>query len=143
MPVSVEADGIGRYPQDIEAAVYFCVLEALQNIQKYAQASHVVVSVRQEDGSIAFAVVDDGSGFDVASMKRGAGLTNMADRLDALGGELQITSSPGEGTTITGSLGVTTPEAAEVAPPSSGGEKSTMRSRKAHGESTIMRGQVT
>ena len=143
VPVSVEADGIGRYPQDIEAAVYFCVLEALQNIQKYAQASHVVVSVRQEDGSIAFAVVDDGSGFDVASMKRGAGLTNMADRLDALGGELQITSSPGEGTTITGSLGVTTPEAAEVAPPSSGGEKSTMRSRKAHGESTIMRGQVT
>jgi signal transduction histidine kinase len=141
--VSVEADGIGRYAQDIEAAVYFCVLEALQNIQKYAQASHVVVRVRQEGGSIAFAVIDDGSGFDVATMKRGAGLTNMADRLDALGGELQIASSPGQGTTITGSLGCTTPDAVKAAPPPSGGELLTVPSRNAASENTIMRGQVS
>jgi signal transduction histidine kinase len=102
VPVSVEADGIGRYPQDIEAAVYFCVLEALQNIQKYAQASHVVVRLRHEDGNIAFDVIDDGSGFDITSMKRGAGLTNMADRLDALGGQLHISSVLGEGTTYPG-----------------------------------------
>lgn len=100
----MEADSVARYPQDIEAAVYFCVLEALQNIQKYAQASHVTVRLRGQENRITFAVVDDGLGFDVASMKRGAGLTNMADRLDALGGALDISSSPGEGTTISGSL---------------------------------------
>ncbi len=104
IPVAVEADGLSRYPQDIEAAVYFCVLEALQNVQKYARATHVVVRVREENDRLAFAVTDDGEGFDVASMKRGSGLTNIADRLDALGGDLQITSSPGKGTTISGSL---------------------------------------
>jgi len=104
IPVSVEADGIGRYPQDIEAAVYFCALEALQNIQKYAQASSVTIRLRQEEDRFTFAVVDDGRGFDVSWMKRGAGLTNMADRLDALGGDLQISSIPGKGTTITGFL---------------------------------------
>ena len=104
VPVSVDADGISRHPQDIEAAVYFCVLEALQNVQKYAHATHVVVRLREEGESITFSVVDDGQGFDVASMKRGAGLTNMEDRLDALGGELHISSSIGHGTAITGSL---------------------------------------
>jgi len=104
VPVSVEANGIGRYPQDVEAAVYFCVLEALQNVQKYAIASHVVVRLREQVGRVTFDVIDDGHGFDAASVKRGAGLTNMADRLDALGGELRISSSPGHGTTITGAL---------------------------------------
>ena len=106
VPVSVEAEAIGRYAQDIEAAAYFCVLEALQNVQKYAQASQVTVRLRGEEDRITFAVTDDGGGFDIASMKRGAGLTNMADRLDALGGELQISSVPGEGTTIAGSIEV-------------------------------------
>jgi signal transduction histidine kinase len=106
VPVSIDADGIGRSPQDIEAAVYFCVLEALQNIQKYANATQVVVRLREEADSITFSVVDDGQGFDVASMKRGAGLTNMEDRLDALGGELHIRSSVGQGTAITGWLAV-------------------------------------
>jgi len=106
VPVSIDADGISRYPQDIEAAVYFCVLEALQNIQKYANATRVVVRLREEGDSITFSVVDDGRGFEVASMKRGAGLTNMEDRLDALGGELHISSTIGRGTAITGSLEV-------------------------------------
>jgi signal transduction histidine kinase len=104
VPVRIEADGIGRYPQDIEAAVYFCVLEALQNVQKYAHASHVSVQLREDDARVTFSVIDDGRGFDVASMKRGAGLTNMADRLDALEGELHVASSIGTGTTISGSL---------------------------------------
>jgi signal transduction histidine kinase len=104
VPVTIEADGIGRYPQDIEAAVYFCMLEALQNIQKYAHASHVSVQLREDDARITFSIIDDGCGFDVASMKRGAGLTNMADRLDALEGDLHIASSIGTGTTISGSL---------------------------------------
>ncbi len=106
VPVSVDAGEIGRYPQDIEAAIYFCVLEALQNIQKYANATRVVVRLRREPNGVGFEVVDDGQGFDVASMKRGAGLTNMEDRLDALGGALRINSSPGTGTTIAGELEV-------------------------------------
>ncbi|HEY6470116.1 MAG TPA: sensor histidine kinase [Candidatus Dormibacteraeota bacterium] len=104
IPVSVDAAAVGRYPQDVEAAVYFCVLEALQNVQKYAHASQVTVHLRGEEHQVTFAVADDGQGFEVSSMKRGAGLTNMADRLDALGGGLHIASAPGEGTTITGSL---------------------------------------
>src|SRR6202035_2076072 len=48
LPVTVEADGIGRYPQDTEAALYFCILEALQNIQKYAQATSAKVRLREE-----------------------------------------------------------------------------------------------
>ena len=104
VPVTVEADAVGRYPQDVEAAVYFCVLEALQNIQKYAHASRVLIRVREADGIVEFEVSDDGQGFDAANVKRGAGLSNMEDRLDALGGTLQVTSSPGHGTTVQGSL---------------------------------------
>ena len=98
--VSVEADGVGRYPQEIEATVYFCVLEALQNVQKYANATHVTVRVRETDGELRFEVIDDGHGFDVERAQRGAGLTNMEDRLDSLGGSLDVTSDPGHGTTV-------------------------------------------
>jgi signal transduction histidine kinase len=104
VPVTVEADALGRYSQDVEAAVYFCVLEALQNIQKYARASQVVIRVREAEGIIRFEVEDNGQGFDATSVQRGAGLTNMEDRLDALGGTLNVTSSPGHGTIVQGSL---------------------------------------
>ena len=100
LPVTVEADGIGRYPQDTEAALYFCILEALQNIQKYAQASNAVVHLREEGNRLSVEVADDGRGFDVSTTIRGNGLTNMEDRLDALGGTLRIASSPGNGTTL-------------------------------------------
>jgi nitrate/nitrite-specific signal transduction histidine kinase len=100
LPVTVEADGIGRYSQDTEAALYFCILEALQNIQKYAQASSATVRLREEADQLCVEVADDGRGFDVHATVRGNGLTNMEDRLDALGGTLQITSSPGHGTTL-------------------------------------------
>jgi signal transduction histidine kinase len=102
----VDVDGIGRFPQEIEAAVYFCCLEGLQNVSKYAAASSVTISVTADDGSLTFCVEDDGAGFDPARVVRGAGLTNMADRLDALGGELTVTSTPGRGTRVTGSLPV-------------------------------------
>ncbi len=101
--VEVSADNIGRYPQEIEAAVYFCCLEALQNVQKYAHASSATVRLREEDGALMFEVADDGKGFDRANLKRGSGTQNMEDRLDALGGGLQITSAPGHGTRIAGS----------------------------------------
>jgi len=104
VPVTVEAGDLGRYPQEVEAAVYFCVLEALQNIQKYARASRVVIRMSEADGVIRFEVDDNGQGFDVAGVKGGAGLANMEDRIDALGGTLRITSSPGQGTTVVGSL---------------------------------------
>jgi signal transduction histidine kinase len=93
-------DGIGRYSQDIEAALYFCILEALQNIQKYAQARSAVVRLRADGDHPSVEVADDGRGFDVAATSRGNGLTNMEDRLDALGGTLRIVSSPGNGTTL-------------------------------------------
>ena len=104
LPVTVEADGIGRYPQDVEATVYFCVLEALQNVQKYANASRAVVRLAEGDGSLRFSVEDDGAGFDAATVTRGAGLTNMGDRLDALGGTLGVDATPGRGTMLTASL---------------------------------------
>ncbi|HYL70674.1 MAG TPA: ATP-binding protein, partial [Candidatus Dormibacteraeota bacterium] len=102
--VQVEPDGVGRYPQAQEAAVYFCVLEALQNAQKYAGASGAVVRLREADGVLHFEVEDDGHGFDTATTRKGAGLTNMADRLDALGGDVEVLSSPGAGCRVRGAL---------------------------------------
>ncbi len=113
--VTVEADGVGRYTQDVEATVYFCVLEALQNVQKYAHATHVVVRLSSDSETLAFNVTDDGVGFDAAVAKRGAGLTNMADRVDALGGSVAITSRPGAGTTVHGELPAVLREAAAPA----------------------------
>ena len=102
VPVRVEAEAVERYAQDVEATVYFCVLEALQNVQKYAQASSVVVRLTASAATLSFAVIDDGAGFDTATVRKGAGLTNMGDRLDAIGGRLDITSEPGHGSTIAG-----------------------------------------
>ena len=104
LPVAVEATGLGRYPQDVEAAVYFCTMEMLQNVQKYAGATSARVTVVDDGRQLSFSVVDDGAGFDVAQVKRGAGLQNMEDRLDSLGGALDIVSAPGHGTTVSGRL---------------------------------------
>ena len=104
LPVEISADGIGRYPQEVEAAVYFCCLEALQNVQKYAEAASVVLKLDNSDSVLTFEVIDNGAGFDAASVARGAGLTNMTDRIDALGGSLEVSSTPGSGTQIHGSL---------------------------------------
>ena len=106
VPVSVEVDGIGRYPQEAEAAVYFSCLEALQNVAKYAKASRATVRLGQAYDSLTFEVIDDGLGFDPETASRGTGLQGIADRLAALGGDLTIRSAPGEGTTITGRLRV-------------------------------------
>jgi signal transduction histidine kinase len=102
IPVRIEADGISRYPQDAEAAVYFCVLEALQNVAKYAEASRATIRLEANDGMLTFSVRDDGGGFDPNKTSPGSGLTNMADRLDARGGAIAISSRPGQGTTVTG-----------------------------------------
>jgi signal transduction histidine kinase len=106
IPVAVDADGVGRYSQDAEAAVYFCCLEALQNVAKYADASHVAVRLRAANGDLSFEVSDDGRGFDPERTPMGSGLVNMADRLAALGGSLEVRSRPGEGATVAGRLPV-------------------------------------
>jgi signal transduction histidine kinase len=115
VPVTVEAECVGRYTQDVEATVYFCVLEALQNVQKYAGASCAVVRLRGEDDALIFDVQDDGRGFEAATAKQGAGLANMHDRADALGGVVEVTSQPGTGTLIRGTLPVKVRVAVAVA----------------------------
>ena len=102
--VAIEADEIGRYPQDVEAAVYFCCLEALQNVSKYSHAAHAVVRLVESNAGLRFTVEDDGAGFDPAATPRGSGLQNMADRVEALGGTFELVSSPGTGTVVAGSL---------------------------------------
>jgi signal transduction histidine kinase len=101
---SVQGDGIGRFDQDVEAAVYFSCLEALQNVAKYAQASAVTVSLLDGDGTLRFEVRDDGVGFDPRASALGSGLQGMADRLGAQGGTVDVISSPGAGTTVRGSI---------------------------------------
>ncbi len=96
VPVGVVADGVDRYPQDVEAAVYFCVLEALNNVAKYANASQASISLSRSDGRLVFTVTDDGKGFDTAASGYGTGLQGMADRLEAIGGSLQVQSRAGE-----------------------------------------------
>jgi signal transduction histidine kinase len=89
---------------DLEAAVYFCCLEALQNVAKYAGASSARVRLSARDGVLRFEVADDGAGFDPSTTRFGTGLQGMADRLDAVGGSLDVRSVPGAGTTIIGSV---------------------------------------
>jgi signal transduction histidine kinase len=106
VPTAVHAQQVDRYPQDVEAATYFCCLEALQNIAKYAHATHVDIDLGSDDGTLMFRITDDGAGFDPAVTARGAGLQNMTDRLASLDGDLHIDSAPGRGTTIEGRLPV-------------------------------------
>jgi signal transduction histidine kinase len=109
LPVELEVDGVGRYPRDVEAAVYFSILEALQNTAKYAEASRALVRLSQRNGVLRFDVSDDGRGFDPATITHGVGLNGIADRLDTIGGTWAITSTPGNGTTITGTVPVEAP----------------------------------
>jgi signal transduction histidine kinase len=98
------ADDVGRYPADLEAAVYFCCLEALQNASKHAPDATVQLRVWTEAGGLNFMVSDDGPGFDPAQARGGHGFVNMADRLGAIGGTARWDSVPGQGATISGSI---------------------------------------
>jgi signal transduction histidine kinase len=104
IPVHVDAEGVGRFPQEIEAAVYFSALEALQNTAKYASATSATVTIRRSDHQLTFSVSDDGRGFDAASNGHGTGLQGIADRLGALEGDLTVDSAPGRGTVVRGRL---------------------------------------
>jgi len=116
LPARVQAGSLGRYPADVEAAVYFCCLEAMQNACKHAgERATIRLRLREEAGTLTFEVTDDGAGFDAAARSPGAGLLNMADRLGAFGGHLRVDSAAGQGTRISGTVPV--PERADQASP--------------------------
>jgi signal transduction histidine kinase len=102
IPTEVLVENVGRYAQDVEAAVYFCTLEALNNVAKYSGATRAEVRLAQTSGELTFEIIDDGAGFDPAKTGYGTGLQGMADRLDALGGRIDVRSARESGTTITG-----------------------------------------
>lgn len=106
VPVTVSADGIGRYARDIESTVNVCVTEALRNVAEHAGASRAAVRLAELDGCVRFEVGDDGEGFDTEATARGVGLTNVADRIDALAGTLSVWSTPAVGTRIEGAIPV-------------------------------------
>jgi signal transduction histidine kinase len=118
--VRPDPEDLPRLGPDVEAAVYFCCLEALQNVAKHANASHVdVILELTPSEAFAFRVEDDGDGFDTSVTGSGHGLTNLADRVAALGGTLRIESSPGAGTKVIGRVPV--PAALSPQPPSTTG----------------------
>ncbi len=101
---TVEAEHVTRYPQQVEAAVYFCTLEALNNVAKYSGAERAKVRLAQSNGDLTFEVTDDGAGFDMERTTYGTGLRGMADRVEAIGGVLEIRSTPGRGTSVAGRI---------------------------------------
>jgi signal transduction histidine kinase len=84
--------------------VHFCVLEALQNVKKYAAAGEATVRLLESESQLTFEVTDDGAGFDAGTVRKGSGPQNIEDRLDALGGRVEIRSAVGQGTTLAGCL---------------------------------------
>jgi signal transduction histidine kinase len=104
LPVDISTDGIGRYPSETEAAVYFCCLEALQNAAKHAPDARVELRLWEEAGGLLFTVADDGPGFDPDRAQKGHGYVNMADRLGAIGGTVRWESEIGKGSVVRGSV---------------------------------------
>ncbi|MDQ1499530.1 MAG: hypothetical protein QOI86_2870, partial [Actinomycetota bacterium] len=106
LDVSVESADVGRYPPELEAAIYFCCLEALQNAAKHAPGATVTVRLWEDAGGLLFEVGDDGPGFDAAATVRrgGQGYLNMSDRVGAIGGSVRWESSPGAGAKVSGSV---------------------------------------
>ena len=102
--VNVDAGGIGRYPPEVEAALYFCCLEALQNAAKHAPDARVEVRVWEDGGGVMFRVSDDGPGFGQQAATKGQGFVNMSDRLGAIGGSVRWESEPGAGAVVTGTV---------------------------------------
>jgi signal transduction histidine kinase len=109
LPAKVDAHNVGRYPDEIETAVYFTCLEALQNAVKHARAATRVWITLRENGAVRFDVRDDGAGFAEATANRGSGLTNMRDRLAEVGGTVTIQAAHGRGTRVVGTVPLGTP----------------------------------
>ena len=103
VPLSADLEDVGRLSEDRETAIYYCCLEALQNVAKHA-GDDALASLRlwRDPKAVRFSVIDNGVGFLSRPDAKGAGLTNMADRIGAVGGTLAVRSTPGEGTTVLG-----------------------------------------
>lgn len=102
-PVTVQAQGVARHPREVESAVYFCCLEAIQNVAKHAgRGAEGTLRLWQHRSELGFELRDRGQGFDLQSTPAGSGLHNMRDRLEAIGGRLTVASRPGRGTHVAG-----------------------------------------
>ena len=99
LPVRLVTSGLVRYPADVELALYFCCMEALQNVAKHASAHAVVIELHGDQRGVTACVSDDGRGFDVQRSSKG-GLAHMADRIEEVGGGLTIRSDHRGGTTV-------------------------------------------
>jgi len=111
LPVAVVGSDAGRFPQEVEAAVYFCCLEALQNAAKHAgEGARATVTIERRDEGLSFTIADDGIGFDPEGPAgRGHGFVNMGDRVGAIGGTLEVDSAPGRGTRVSGVVPIDDP----------------------------------
>jgi signal transduction histidine kinase len=101
-------EGVQRHPAETVAAIYFGVLEAMQNAGKHAgDGSTITVRVWEDAGALFFEVADDGAGFDPSTRSApGAGFVNMGDRVGAIGGTFGVQSAPGRGTRVSGRIPV-------------------------------------
>jgi signal transduction histidine kinase len=107
IPVRVVDDGVGRAATGVEAAIYYCSLEAIQNVVKHAgPGATATLTLARPSGRIEFEIRDDGTGFDSTAPIGGFGLVSMHDRIAAVGGELSVDSSPGRGTIVLGRIPV-------------------------------------
>jgi|SRR5688572_18708776 signal transduction histidine kinase len=106
LPVTTQLPDVGRFSAEIETAIYFCCLEAMQNAVKHAGAEHVRLELGSDRSSVWFEVADDGAGFDPSEPVAGSGLINMKDRLGAAGGTLELRSRPGAGSLVCGRIPV-------------------------------------
>jgi signal transduction histidine kinase len=128
VPTLVEVGTLAEYPLEIGTAVYFCCVEALQNVAKHAPgANGAQIVISEQNSVLRFSVTDDGPGFRKDEARLGAGMINMRDRMAAVGGELKIRSAPGQGTSISGQIPLT-PRTAERAPAHEGPARRPSRS---------------
>jgi signal transduction histidine kinase len=113
IPVVLQCDeAVGRYPREVEAAIYFCCLEALQNAAKHGgDGPGATIRLAGDRDSVTFEVRDDGNGFERSASQPGVGIQNMVDRIGALGGKLVVDSAPGKGTTVAGTVPARVPPA--------------------------------
>ena len=105
IPVRVHDTGIGRCEGAVEQAIYFCALEAVQNAGKHAgPTARATIELGRESNIVHFEVADDGGGMDLRVAGGGVGLVSMRDRIGAVGGTLEISSTAGLGTVVRGSV---------------------------------------
>jgi len=113
--VSVLARDVGRYPREVESAVYFSCVAAMHNAVKHAGPGEIAVHVWETSGTLRFSVSDTGRGFDPQRTRSGAGITNIRDRLTGVGGSVTIASAPSHGTQVLGAIPLPSPASDQIA----------------------------